>query len=170
MSSRIPKIIDPFFLADKQRQFKGEIILSGFGRLTEFVKNLDDSVIFQLDFSKIGKLSVIHGFVRAKLCLECQHCLQNFDVQVDSDVQLAIVHSDEEAALITEDYEPLLCDQEKITFTDIIEDEILLSLPAIPKHQHECFERQEAQLETEENGQSGKDSPFSVLATIKTGA
>lgn len=167
MSARIPEIIDPFFLADKHRMYEGEILLSDFARLGEKITNLDDRVVFRLNFSKIGKLSTIDGFVRAKICLECQNCLQPVDVGVDSDVKLAIVHSDEEAGLITEDYEPLLCNEEKINFTDIIEDEILLSLPAIPKHEHDCFARQEAELEIEENGQSEQDSPFSVLATIK---
>ena len=167
MSTRIPEIIDPFFLADKQRMYEGEIPLAVLARVDEKIINSDDKVIFKLDFSKIGKLSTIEGFVRAKICLECQYCLGPVEIEVDSNLKLAIVHSDEEAALIAEDYEPLLCAQEKIIFTDIIEDEILLSLPVIPKHEHDCFAREEVELEIEDKGQSDKDSPFSILATIK---
>lgn len=171
MSDRIPEIVDPFYLSDKQRDYKGEIPLAKLVRLANSAKNLDDSVIFQLNFSKIGKLSVIDGYVRAKVQLECQNCLKFMTIEVNSDVKLAIVQSDEEAALIPEDYEALLCIEDKITFSDIIEDEIILSLPAIPKHDNDCFVLQEPEAVVENKGEPRKDSPFSVLANIKkTGA
>jgi uncharacterized protein len=171
MSARIPEIIDPIFLAEKRRTYERKVALLKLSRLSDRVNNLENVVTFQLDFTKIGKLSVIKGVIRAKIQLECQSCLQFMDIEVNSDVKLAIVASDEEAALIPGDYEPLLCNDEKITFIDIIEDEVLLSLPAIPKHDYDCFERQEPETIIENKGQSSKDSPFSVLSNFKkTGA
>lgn len=171
MSARIPEIIDPIYLAEKRRVYEGKVPLLKLSRLSDRINNLDGVATFHLDFTKIGKLSVIKGVIRAKIQLECQSCLQLLDIKVNSDVKLAIVESDEAAALIPEEYEPLLCNEEKITFNDIIEDEILLSLPAIPKHEYDCFERQEPDITIENEGQSGKDSPFSILSNYKkTGA
>ncbi len=171
MSARIPEIIDPIYLAEKRRTYEGKVALLKLSRLSDRVNNLEDVATFQLDFTKIGKLSVIKGVIRAKIQLECQSCLQFMDIEVNSDVKLAIVESDEEAALIPEDYEPLLCNDEKITFIDIIEDEILLSLPVIAKHEHACFEQRKPEITIENEEQSAKDSPFSILSNIKkTGA
>jgi uncharacterized protein len=167
MSDRIPKIIDPIHLAEKRRFFDGELPLSVMTRLSTKIENLDDSVFFQLDFTKIGKLAVTKGSIRAKIQMQCQSCLQLLEIAVDSDVNLAVVQSEEQAALLPEAYEALLCEQENMVFEDIIEDEILLALPVIPKHQHRCFERQQTDLTIDSKGQSTKDSPFSVLATLK---
>ena len=171
MSDRIPERVDPLLLADKKRRYKGRIPLKSMERLLDIVKNQDDFAAFELNFAKSGKLSTIDGFIGAKIRLECQNCLEQLEISVNSGVKLAIVLSIEEAGLIPDDYEPLLCNERTIEFKDIIEDEILLSIPVIPKHQEDCLIRQEDETKTEFNGEPRKDSPFSVLANLKkTGA
>lgn len=167
MPVSIPEIINPIHLAEKQRFFEGELLLSKLVRLSVKVKNPEERLFFQLDFSKIGKLLVIKGFIQAKIQLQCQSCLQIVDVEVNSDVNLAIVQSDEAAALIPESYEVLLCNEEKMAFSDIIEDEVLLALPTIPRHQYPCFEGKQAEISIESDRQSKADSPFSVLQNFK---
>lgn len=162
MLNSFPKTIDLFCAIKKQKYYEGNIVLSSLFRLHDKAKNSGDSISFGLGFNKVAGIGTIDGFVRGIIKLECQNCLQLLEFEVDSAIKLAIVQSGKEA-LIPDDYEPLLCNQEKIILTDIVEDEILLSIPGFPKHRRACFKKQAFGAVV----QASKDSPFSILATIK---
>jgi uncharacterized protein len=64
----------------------------------------------------------------------------------------------------------LMVEEEKILLNKIIEDEILLTLPAFPKHQHACSVQKTDDNSVEllvNDGQSSPKNPFSVLAKLK---
>jgi uncharacterized protein len=71
---------------------------------------------------------------------------------------------------LPEDYEPLMVEEEKILLKNIIEDEILLILPAFPKHQQSCFVQKidNNSVDPLVNGdKSSPENPFSILAKLK---
>ena len=84
---------------------------------------------------------------------------------------MGIVRTIEQANRLPEDFEPLMLeDEEKILLKNFIEDELLLNLPAFPKHQHDCFTLEiktntNAQLVNEEK--PSHENPFAILAKLK---
>ncbi len=71
---------------------------------------------------------------------------------------------------LPDDFEPLLVDQEeKIDLKDIVEDELLLCLPTIPKHKSDCTAvnavQQNIGVATEKSNLT--KNPFSILADFK---
>jgi uncharacterized protein len=63
-----------------------------------------------------------------------------------------------------------MIEEEKILLKNIIEDEILLNLPAFPKHEHTCFvsKTDNDNLNTVVNDEpSPTRNPFSILAKLK---
>ena len=71
---------------------------------------------------------------------------------------------------LPEDYEPLLVEEGKIPLKNIIEDEILLILPAFPKHPHTCFVQKfdnNSVVPLVSDEQSTPENPFSILAKLK---
>jgi uncharacterized protein len=63
-----------------------------------------------------------------------------------------------------------MVEEEKILLKNIIEDEILLTLPAFPKHQHACSVQKTDNSSLQplvNDGQSSPKNPFSVLAKLK---
>ena len=75
MVEHLPERIDPLALAEKRRQFKGSLPLSQLVRLQEVLLNPEGLVRFELKFGKVGKLSMVTGYVEAELELQCQCCL-----------------------------------------------------------------------------------------------
>lgn len=83
--------------------------------------------------------------VSAKLNLVCQRCLGHYqsDLQAENDF---IVVRDEFDAKIEQfsDFEPVLkADMSRINLGDLVAEEILLNIPAIPKHQEDSLCKQD---------------------------
>jgi len=139
MLTRLPEYIDPLHLADKRGELKGQIPVSSLDRLADLLFNDAGAVTVDLFFGREGRLAKIEGQIEADLELECQNCLQAVQWPVKSSIKLGIVTSIDQADRLPEDYDPLLVDEGKILLKNIVEDELLLILPAFPRHSHDCI-------------------------------
>jgi uncharacterized protein len=170
MLDRLPEYIDPLHLADKRGALKGRIPLSSLDRLADMLANDTGSVVIEFFFGREGRLAKIEGRIEAVLELKCQNCLQAVEWPVNSVIKLGIVTSIEQADRLPESYEPLLLEEEKVLLKNIVEDELLLILPAFPKHQYPCFVPKlgNKPLDSLVNAkQSSPENPFSILAKLK---
>jgi len=182
-SDRLPVQIDPFRLALARREYDGNLSLTHFKRLGQSLTDNDGLVQVSLAFGTetVGvDLSYVHGLIKADLMIQCQRCLEPMKFPVDMEFSIAFVHTDNEAEAVPVPYEPFVVDELPITLLDLIEDEILLFLPGIARHElDECpakhwiaedGEDHELINDTLNNGgHSGKsENPFSVLAQLKT--
>lgn len=170
MVMSLPKFIDPFMLADKNAGIEGELPLSGFDRLDELLSDKSGQVKFSLKFAKAGKFAKVEGHLFAELSLRCQRCLGALAWPVAADIKLGIVNSVGLIDRLPHGFEPLLLADEKVAIKDIIEDELLLNLPSVPKHEDNCrivnFSGHTEGLIVE-NAQSVPKNPFSILADLK---
>lgn len=170
MLDRLPEYIDPLHLADKRGELKGQIPLSNLDRLADILFSDEGVVAVDLFFGREGRLAKIEGKIETVLQLECQNCLQAVEWPVSNEIKLGIVTSIDQANRLPEDYEPLLVEEGKIPLKNIVEDELLLVIPAFPKHQHNCLapdvgnNKADSLLNDE---RSPKENPFSILANLK---
>ncbi|MDD1608066.1 MAG: YceD family protein [Methylococcaceae bacterium] len=170
MLNRLPEIIDPLHLADKRGELKGQIPVSSLERIADLLFDNSGFVTVDLFFGREGRLAKVEGRISAVLQLKCQSCLQAVEWSVDSTVRLGIVSSIDQANRLPEDYDPLLVEQDSIPLRNLIEDELLLSLPTYPKHQHSCFVSNSDNNKTNapaRDSQSARENPFSILAKLK---
>jgi uncharacterized protein len=165
MVEHFPEFIDPLALAGKRRQFKGSLPLSKMSRLHDLLLDQEGAVDFELRFEKDGKIAAVTGFVEAELKLQCQCCLGAIAWPVSCRVRLGVVNSIDEADLLPESYEPLLLEGETIALADIVQEELLLAIPAIPQH-GQC--EPAVRLKKEAAPENPKrPNPFAVLAELK---
>ncbi len=170
MLSRLPEYIDPLHLADKRGELKGQIPVSDLDRLSDLLMADTGSVTVMLFFGRDGRLPKIEGEIEAELNLCCQNCLQTVVWPVKHTVKLGIVKTIEQANRLPDDFEPLLVEKDTVCLKEIIEDELLLTLPTYPKHQHNCLALHTDITNTDTKaatGQSHKKNPFSILANLK---
>jgi uncharacterized protein len=170
MSDRLPEYIDPLHLADKRGTLKGQIPIKSLDRLSEILANDTGTVTLELFFGREGRLAKVEGHIEADLELVCQNCLEAVKWPIDCLVKLGVVASIDQANRLPEDYEPLLVEEGKIPLKNIIEDEILLILPAFPKHPYNCFVRKSDDnnlVPLANDEQLTSDNPFSILAKLK---
>jgi uncharacterized protein len=171
MLARLPELIDPIQLADRNASLEGELAVNSLDRLAEMLSKDAGSVTVKLFFGRLGKLATIEGHIAAVLMLKCQRCLEPVEWSIDSEIKLGIVTSLAQADKLLDGYEPfLLIDEDKIPLKNIVEDELLLSLPDIPKHINDCIESNLSQNKLDpvpKTAQATNKNPFSILADLK---
>lgn len=168
MSERLPEFIDPLRLAAQGRLLNGQLALSQMQRLTPTLASTRGTVDIQLEFGQDGQnISYLRGQIRANLELICQRCLQALAFSLEAEPCLGIVTSQTQADRLPEQYEPLLVDDDLISLAAVIEDEVLLSLPAIPKHENEdCLDLTQY-TEPELAEEAPRKNPFTLLKRLK---
>lgn len=171
MKDRLPELIAPLKLAAKGDQIEGQISLSRFGRLVPMLESSEGQVQYKLDFTVDNNGNrTIRGRIQADVSLLCQRCLKSMAASINTKVLLGIATSKEQAESLPARYEPLVLESEEISLLDIIEDEMILAMPATPMHDLsacESDETYEKYVSREKTGEK-RENPFAVLAGLKT--
>lgn len=166
MSERLPLFVDVVRYADTGRRLAGELPLSGMARLLPLLHNASGGVWLDLQFGKDDlQVAYVRGEIRARLRLQCQRCLQPFDYPMQVKCALGLVTDAAQADNLPDDYEPLLVSSQNLLLAAVVEDELLLALPAVPMHQEgEC----PVPAVSAADKRASKTSPFAVLGQLKT--
>jgi uncharacterized protein len=117
----------------------GSVALADLPRLREILVGaaLDAAApaAFEIAFRRdeVGR-PVVLGWVRALLPLECQRCLGVVEHSVDAPIRLMLMQGPNLAQDPPEPYEALPVTDDRVRPAELVEDELLLSLPQIPMH------------------------------------
>jgi uncharacterized protein len=104
----------------------------------------------------------------ATVWLECQRCLKPVAVPLKVDRALRFVRGEDEAArLDAESDDDVLELTHAINVLELIEDELLLALPIVPRHD-QCPDALPMQHEVEEDTEPAPN-PFAKLAALRRG-
>ncbi|KIG04498.1 DUF177 domain-containing protein [Caballeronia concitans] len=114
----------------------------------------------------------VHGSV----WLMCQRCLSPYSQHLDVDATYRIVATEEEADEypLDDDEVEVIVGSRQFDLVELIEEELLLSLPLVPKHSvcpevHESLLSGSEEDEAVEGGESDeKPNPFAVLEKLKS--
>ncbi len=160
-------------LAQEGRLLRGVIPLSALERLAAFITSREGEVSFSLRFKKQrhdGRVR-ISGEVRTCLEMTCQYCLEPVSLSVSAAIALVVVQNQDEADLLDAGQEALIVHGEEIDQVAIIEDDLILALPMVPRHVNAegvsvCMDRLGYQKPLMDPGQD-KPNPFAVLEKLK---
>lgn len=175
MCAAFPKSVDPRRLAALGRTLNGSLPLSRMPRLQAAVADSTNSspdyAAFELTFGRdASRRDVVEGRVRAQLRLQCQRCNGVLDLQVSSRFALGVVTGLEQASRLPEGLEPLLLESEEIDPAVLVEDELLLAMPVVPRHADGVCRSPAFAAGAEVDStvtQSTQDNPFAVLEALK---
>jgi len=135
MSRRLPEFIDPFHLVEKRQVLKGVISLSRMKRLASLLVDTDGIAELEIHFGRDeAGLPLVRGTLSTSVRLQCQRCLGDLKVNIDTEFTLGVVSSLNEARSLPENNEPLVVEEVPMPMADLVEDEILLALPAVAVH------------------------------------
>ena len=172
---RLPLEVDPFRLATRGEHLQGTIPLKQMKRLVSTLESDAGSVAIDITFSvDLNRVPLLSGHIEAGLQQLCQRCMNEMTTPVSFSFELALVRSEAEMEMLPEGYEATLVEETPMMLSDLIEDEMLLALPAVARHsEQECqldvdaYNVQE-QAETETNTEDVRqDNPFDILANLK---
>ncbi len=164
----LPRQGDPRKFAQQGVALKGYVPVSELGRLAEALAIPEGKIYADLAFkiSEEGKL-VVQGAARAELDLMCQRCLSPVNMPVEADIALAMVRTEEAARNLPKHLDPWILEQDGVAdLYEMVEDELLLSLPAVAYHPEPCID--ENLLSSGEKVEvKPKENPFQVLEHLK---
>lgn len=170
----LPRRADLFKLAHQGACISSHVDVAKLKRFAEALAGDSGVVSVELQFG-IDEQGVRNatGSIETDIKVLCQRCLQPMDLHVQSEVAIAFVKDDEQVRHLPKRYEPILVnDDEETELVDIIEDDLLLSLPLVTYHEEdECsgLSRYETESDVEDLGETidEKPNPFSVLEQLK---
>ena len=141
-------------------------------RLAEVLLDAEGAAEFEFLFGRDqNRRVVITGFVRSSLGLECQRCLERLELPVDARVRLAVIEVAAEAERLPEEYEPVLIEEDRLRLLDLVEEELLLAIPQIPRHETgQCGIAIESvdPAASDQEADTRPANPFAVLASLKS--
>jgi uncharacterized protein len=150
--------------------------LSGFGRLVEETqgRGTDEPLSWSARGEMLNPGHVqpqvwIHLHAATRLVLTCQRCLQPVQLPVTVERSFRFVNDEATAASEDEDAEEdVLAESRSFDLRELIEDEVLLAIPLVPRHVI-CpvvlpTSAGEAELEA---GKERKANPFEVLEKLR---
>lgn len=165
MSSKtIPEHIDPFRYAEQGIGLSGTVKLADLQRLSAEQGDIA-TVDLQFGVDEQG-LPNLRGHLETKLTLQCQRCMEPLIYEIISNFALGIVNTLDEADSLPEHYEPAIAKEGALALRELIEDEIMLNLPIIPRHAPEDCHVKLPLTDAGWEEHKGKN-PFHVLASLK---
>ncbi|UUA73851.1 YceD family protein [Cellvibrio sp. QJXJ] len=164
----LPRQGDPRKFAQHGVVLEGCIAVSDLPRVTEATESIGGEIQVKLEF-KISeeKKKVVVGTAHADLSLICQRCLEPVTVPVQSDISLGIVWDEDGANKLPPHFEPWIAAEGMADLYEMIEEELLLSLPAVAYHEEPCIDSKlyssgkPVEVKREKN-------PFQVLEQLKS--
>lgn len=132
----LPRTVDPIKFAKQNAQMEGSIKLSTFRRLQEIGDQKDLEVQVTLVFGQdLSRIYFIRGQLIATVNLTCQRCNCAMTYLIDNSLALSPVTSEDRAKNLSDSYEPIFMHDDSVNLHEAIEEEILLALPMVPKHE-----------------------------------
>ena len=135
MSRDFPDLIDPWKAAEGQRVFVGTMPLKRMKRLSPLLVTDGGEASFEVCFYfDQQRNAVIKVAVKADLILLCQRSLGPYTETVQRTSLLGVVREIDGQDMMPANYEPIVHETGKLALLELVEDELLLALPQIPRN------------------------------------
>jgi uncharacterized protein len=164
LHNKLPQIIKPIKLchqsASNGTRMRGIVEIPKSRKLNDKVIGETITAHLHLDFGQDeaghNRVVVVGEFTAELLC---QRCLQGYETKLAIKSVLSPVANDYDAKNLPGNYEPLWAPEDEIDMCEWAQEELLLSLPIVPKHNFDCNKH----IQQHRHVVSEKASPFAQL-------
>lgn len=168
MQARLPEWVDPLALVDRRARLAGEIPLARLERLAGLLCDTEGSLQAEMDFGRFEERRPgVRGKVKGRLHMTCQRCLEAVEIPVDLDFELYLVESAALAERLPDGLEPLLHERGQVSPREVVEDEVLLALPLVPRHARGQCRPPRGGEATASDVEAERPRPFAVLERLR---
>ncbi len=173
----LPVRLDPEHYADNERNISGQIKSSNMLRLQQTVIRMPATAHLDLHFSRGAyNYPMIKGKILHSLDLRCERCLGDLTISVDRNVEIMLkpeaerlpeqaegsIEDEAESEQSVEYYD---YDGKTLVLAELVEEELMLALPLIPKHKDIslCDQDMIAWLAANDVPEQKRPNPFAIL-------
>lgn len=130
----IPESLSASQALTREEQVSGALSAAGLERVASMAMPGQDDLYVALAFHRdAARQGWISGTIRGRLRLECRTCLQEFAWPFEARVNLALAHSEAEEERLMERAESYLVVDDRVMLHEVVEDEVLLTVPMMPR-------------------------------------
>ena len=164
----LPRQGDPRKFAQQGISLQGLVPVASLARMADVIEDTAGEIQVDVMFGlSEDKKKIVTGYARANVSLICQRCLSAVTVLVESKISLGIVWDEEHALALPEYLDPWIVGEGAADFYDMIEEEMLLNLPAVAYHQEPCIDSK-LFVSGEPVAVKQEKNPFQVLEQLKS--
>lgn len=171
MNTTLTQAIDHGAAARGQMTLSNVLPLVRLPRLCEQLLEREGTVDARLHFARnAAGQTLLSGELRAEVVLLCQRCLRPMRFAIDTRFRLGVVADEAQARSLPHDVEALVTTDTHLDPLPLIEDELLLSLPIVARHEgEECRAPAVAPGTSATSEDTRGESPFAVLRELNSG-
>jgi uncharacterized protein len=138
MSTIFQKKIDPIRLAKVGLVIDASFKLATFPRLAEVLASTQGEAHATFTgFEDEAGQPFMRLHVKATLVVVCQRCVKPYELPVEHTLVFAPVKDEAAAMGLSEALEPMLMENGQVNLLELLEEELLLLVPPMPKHENE---------------------------------
>ncbi|MDH2917219.1 MAG: YceD family protein [Gallionella sp.] len=153
-------LIDAMEFAGNGRELRGEVPVEALPRLGDMLVDSQGTVTYVVRGFRTDDSNILEVSLSGVCHLRCQRCLGELEYQIKVTSRLKLASTEELAAVDEDDEDEYIEAASQLDVIELVEDELLLSLPFAPKHPDgTCVSANE--------GLKQAANPFSVLAGLK---
>lgn len=134
MSEPWSQLSDVDRLADRHTDVAFEIPLDRLPRVRAQLASSGGTVSGVAHFRREAGFRVAELDMQGVACLVCQRCLEPMQWPVGSTARVALIAAESEADRVPQEFETVLAPENRIRVQDLVEEELLLSLPLVALH------------------------------------
>ena len=165
----LPNKIDPFRFADNGTHLEGKLLVKEMNRLCTSLNNHAGEVKLSMMFGVDEQgIRFVRGAYSVHLILQCQRCMEPFEYDISGNFLSGIVHTEEEASELPKGYDSLVAKEGMLVIQDVIEDELIVTLPIVPMHNiKDCKMKLPFAIDSEYTVESTQENPFKVIELLR---
>ena len=135
LTGPLPEQVDYRKLVSDRALLQGIIPLHRFSRLARLLESNDGKAQVRLEFRKGKKRqTLVLGKAQLEASLICQACMEPLKIPLEIGVRLILVSSVREIFDLKQSEDGLVIDAKLVKLVDLLEDELIVSLPMVPRH------------------------------------
>ena len=135
MSPPWSKPLDVDRLAEAETDVDFDVPLAELPRLRAQLANVAGEVHGHVHFRRVANIPVAELLLQGTARLVCQRCLGAMAVEVEATAEVGLVATEADVSRVPEELEPVLAPDGRVSVGELVEEELLLTLPIVPLHE-----------------------------------
>jgi len=162
MPDSLPDSLDFLKQVERNKRFVGTVPVSKLERLVGSLHSDAGELQADISFAIRAGVPCLDGKVSAEVELECQRCLEPITLLISGSFRFGLITSEEDIDMLPAEFEPYLVTEGEQSLFDVIEDELILSLPLVTRHEENCSD-----AVREQGAEDNKQDTYRPFAGLK---
>lgn len=173
MSPPWSKPLDVDRLSEAEADIDFVVPLAELPRLRAQLADVAGEVHGRVHFRRVAGIAIAELTLNGTARLVCQRCLGALEIGVEADTSVGLIAAEADVNRVPEEFEPVLAPEGRISVGELVEEELLLTLPIVPLHTDTggatCVAADAPPLEANAREDEKTQRPFEQLAELLKG-